>query len=137
MTNVRFRNGWGPVSLKSRLAVVGAAAVLTIAPAAAAPPAEQAVTLTATDYAFSPTEIRVVAGQPMKLTVVNRGAHTHGLRLVRSYGEVPLPMNVPAGETTTTVIDNLGDAGSYKFYCPVDEHRQRRMVGTIVVEPAK
>lgn len=135
MANARFRNGWDMMPFVRRTAALAAAAVLVLA-SSAAPPPQQAATLTATDFAFTPTEIHAVAGRPLRLTVTNNGMHTHGLRLVLSYGEVPLPMNVPAGRTVTMIVDNLGEPGSYKFYCPVDDHQQRGMAGTIVVEPA-
>jgi plastocyanin len=137
MAHTRLTNGWGWLPDGSRILALGIAAVLMLAFAPAAPPVEQAVTLTATDYALSPAEIHVVAGRPIKLTVTNHGTHTHGLRLVLSYGEVPLPTNIPAGDTQTTIIDNPGEPGSYKIYCPVEDHEQRGMVGTIIVEPAR
>jgi plastocyanin len=132
MANARFCNGWDVVR---RIAALVVAALLVLA-FAATPPPQQAVTLTATDYTFAPAEIHAVAGRPLRITVTNNGMHTHGLRLALSYGEVPLPMNIPAGRTVTAVVDNLGEPGSYKFYCPVDDHQHRGMVGTIVVEPA-
>src|SRR5690349_11215519 len=110
-------------------------ALLFLWPAAllSAAPARQAITVTATDYSFSPRELRVTAGRPLSLTVVNNGKETHGLRITLSYGEVPLPMNVPPGEKVTTVIDTLGEPGTYRIYCPVDDHEHKGMTGTIVV----
>jgi len=92
--DVRSRGGsrgWSLFAPGWRIAALSMAAVLMMTGSAPAePPTDQQVTLTATDYAFSPKEIRVVTGRPMTLTFVNRGEHTHGLRLVLSYGEVPL-----------------------------------------------
>ncbi len=95
------------------------------------------VTLTATDDRFTPTTVQAVAGQPLEITITNRGTHTHGLRLVLSYGEVPFPENVPPGRTMSRVFNNLGDPGTYRFYCPVDDHDSHGMHGSLIVSPAK
>lgn len=101
------------------------------------PPAETRVTLVATDYAFSPTEIHAVAGGSLAITLDNRGAHTHGLRLVLSYGEVPFPQNVPPGQKVTEVFNDLGSSGRFRFYCPVEDDDARGMHGTLIIEAAK
>lgn len=97
----------------------------------------QKVTLVATDYRFSPSVVHAVAGQPLEITIVNRGTHTHGLRLALSYGEVPFSKNVPPGRTVSEVFNNLGDPGTYRFYCPVEDHQQRGMSGSITVAAAR
>ena len=114
--------------------------------AAAAPAAQntrshersiQKVTLTATDDRFTPTTVHAQAGQSLEITVVNRGTHTHGLRLVLSYGEVPFPENVPPGRTMSRVFDNLGEPGTYRFYCPVDDHASHGMQGSLIIAAGK
>ena len=100
-------------------------------------PATQKVTLVATDYRFTPDAIHAAAGRPLEIMIVNRGTKTHGLRLALSYGEVPFPENVPPGRTVSEVFNNLGDPGTYRFYCPVEDHEHRGMVGSITVEAAK
>jgi len=97
----------------------------------------QKVTLTATDNRFMPTTIHAVAGQSLEITIVNHGTRTHGLRLVLSRvpGEVPFPENVPPGRTMSRVFDNLGDPGTYRFYCPVDDDARHGMEGTLIVSP--
>ncbi len=126
--------------------LVRAMAAVALVVAAAAPVARatspqnataQIATLVATDYQFTPSTLRVVAGRPLELTIVNRGHEIHGLRLVLSYGEVPFPENVPSGRTITKTFDNLGEPGTYRFYCPVDNHDQRGMHGTLIVAAEK
>jgi plastocyanin len=98
----------------------------------------QQVTLVATDYAFSPSVLHAMVDRPLEIALVNRSTtKTHGLRLVLSYGEVPFPENVPPGRTITAVFDNLGHPGTYRFYCPVDDHEQHGMEGTLVVASGK
>jgi plastocyanin len=109
------------------------AAALFAAVLSAAPPAAQKVTITATEYAFAPATIHATAGQPLEITLVNKGKETHGLRLVFSYGEVPFPENVPPGATMSATFVDLGKPGTYRFYCPVDEHDPHGMHGTLVV----
>ena len=100
-------------------------------------PQPQKVTLTATDYAFNPSSIHAVAGRPLEITIVNHSNDTHGLRFALSYGEVPFPTNVPPGQTASATFDDLGKPGSYRFYCPVDEHDGHGMHGTIVIAEEK
>jgi plastocyanin len=116
-----------------------AATALAGAGVAAAQPAPQLqkVTLVATDYSFAPSTIHVVQGRPVEITVVNRSTHVHGLRLDLSFGEVPFPTNVPPGATQSVTVDDVGSPGSYRFYCPVEDHDSRGMHGAIVVDRAK
>ncbi len=97
----------------------------------------QKVTLVATDYSFAPSTIHAVAGRPLEITLVNKGSHVHGLRLVLSFGDVPFPENVPPGFTQSATFDELGSPGTYRFYCPVEDHDSRGMHGAIVIEPSK
>lgn len=97
----------------------------------------QKVTLTATDYAFSPSTIHATAGRPLEITLVNKGSHVHGLRLVLSFGEQPFPENVPENASQSATFDDLGAPGRYRFYCPVEDHDSRGMHGTLVIDPAK
>ncbi len=123
----------------SAATVVVVAINLWLAPQAARrdAPEPQRVTLVATDYAFTPSVLHAVVGQPLEITIVNRGQQIHGLRLTLSYGTVPFPENVPPGRSISATFDDLGTPGTYRFYCPVDEHDPRGMHGTLVVEPSK
>lgn len=96
------------------------------APVAGAP----AVPVTAVDFGFRPKEIRVRAGQPVNLTVVNRGALEHDLTLpTLGIHAVARP-----GARTSVGIA-AAKAGTYEFYCSVPGHREAGMVGRLVVAP--
>lgn len=95
------------------------------------------VTLVATDYAFSPTEIRAQAGGALEITLINKGRHVHGLRLVLSYGEVPFSENVPPGRQHTETFNDLGTPGHFRFYCPVEDDDWRGMHGTLIITAAQ
>jgi plastocyanin len=100
-------------------------------------PEPQKVTLTATDYAFNPSVVHAAAGRSLQITIVNRSNDTHGLRFVLSYGEVPFPTNVPPGQSASATFDDLGKPGTYRFYCPVDDHDGHGMHGTLIISEEK
>lgn len=93
-------------------------------PIAGAPTA----TVTATEFAFSPAEIRLVSGEA-DLSLVNKGAVLHdvtvpalGIRVVAA-----------AGQTTTVGLRNL-PAGTYAGYCSVPGHADAGMRISVVVK---
>ncbi len=99
--------------------------------------ATPSTTITATDFQFTPAEIHAVAGQPFQITLVNKGKSVHSLRFHFPNNEYPFPTNVPPGQSATAVMDAVTDPGTYTFYCPVDEHRDRGMTGKLIVSAGK
>lgn len=87
------------------------------------------ITVTATNFAFSPSEIRVTKGEKIKLTLVNRGG-THGIGIPA--------FNVslrPGPGGTASAVFIADQAGSFPFFCNVfcgEGHRD--MHGTLIVE---
>lgn len=71
-----------------------------------------AVTLDATEFAFSPTCVEAGAGESLEVTVRNSGSALHNLR-VDSLG---IDEDVQAGETITVEV-TLPDSGSVPFVC--------------------
>jgi plastocyanin len=120
---------------KMLAAVLSFAALVCTSASGRAPasPEPEAVTIVATEYAFSPAEIHVAAGQPLRLTLVNKGKDVRSIRFTLSYGELPFATSVPPGQSATEVLSDLGDPGRYRFYCPMSEHRERGMSGVLVI----
>lgn len=71
-----------------------------------------AVTLDASEFAFSPTCVEAGAGQTLEVTVTNSGSALHNLS-VESLG---IDDDVKAGETITVEV-TLPDSGSVPFVC--------------------
>ncbi len=87
--------------------------------------------LEATEFEFSPAEVTVELGEH-EFQIVNRGEVEHALEIHTPGGEVETGRVAP-GESATVTAD-LSEAGSYELYCPVGDHRQRGMEGSVTVE---
>jgi plastocyanin len=81
---------------------------------------------------FDPAELTAAAGS-VTITMENPAGNTmpHTVAIegngVEASGDA-----VEAGNSSTTTADL--EAGSYTFYCPVGQHRQNGMEGTLTVE---
>ena len=89
--------------------------------------------LEATEFEFSPAKVTVERGEH-EFQIVNRGEAEHALEIHTPAGEVETDRVAP-GETAT-VTAKLSETGTYELYCPVGDHRQRGMEGSVTVEQA-
>ena len=81
------------------------------------------------DFAFSPREIRVKAGQPVNLRISNQGGILHDLTIpTLGYQAVVQP-----GQQSTVGM-SVSEPGTYEFFCSVPGHREAGMVGRLIVE---
>jgi len=71
-----------------------------------------AITLDASEFAFSPTCVEAGAGETLEVTVTNSGSALHNLS-VESLG---IDEDVKAGESITAEV-TLPDSGSVSFIC--------------------
>ena len=86
------------------------------------------VELVATDFAFEPSSLTLDAAGEHTVTLRNDGELPHALAfddLDEATG------NVDPGASGEVTVDL--DPGSYTIYCPVGDHRDQGMEGTIVV----
>lgn len=92
-------------------------------------PGAPAVTVTANELSFSPTEVSLPANAPANLTLVNRSALPHDLTVPA------LGVRVVAGpgETRTVGLRAL-PAGRYAAYCSVPGHADAGMRMLVVVQ---
>lgn len=98
-----------------------------------APPAfEDAVDVTVTldDFAFSPADLTVTAGQ-VNLTLTNTGAAVHDLTIP----DLGISVQASPGETVTTGLD-FTTPGTYETLCSIPGHASLGMTGTLVVLPS-
>ncbi len=91
----------------------------------------QVVTVISSDMMFDVDTITVKAGQPVTLRLENRDFMDHGIAIdalkVRSE-------QIGPGQVTEVTFTPR-EAGSYEFYCFVNEHAMLGMVGTLQVIP--
>lgn len=91
----------------------------------------EAQEIVASDFAFSPAEFTVTAGEPVNLTLVNRGAVPHDLVI----GELDVEVEAGVGQRSTVGFVP-SEPGSYPFVCTYPGHAGAGMRGTLmVVEP--
>ena len=92
----------------------------------------EALTLTADpggDISWEPGELSAPAGS-VTIKLVNESSVPHAVE-VEGNGVEEASETITAGDTELTV--DL-EAGEYTFYCPVGQHRQNGMEGTLTVE---
>lgn len=89
--------------------------------------------LEATEFEFSPAQVTAQAGEH-EFQLVNRGETEHALEIHAPGGEVVTDRVAP-GESATVTAD-LSETGTYELYCPVGDHRQRGMEGSVTVKQA-
>lgn len=82
------------------------------------------------EFSIEPSAITVETGSST-FHVVNDGGVTHALEIEGPSGEVETGDLAP-GESADLTVDFSQD-GSYEMYCPVGDHRDRGMEGSITV----
>ncbi len=102
--------------------------------AAAAQPGARSIEMIARDYAFEPNEIRVDPGTKINLTLRNTGEAKHNIEFELPQGEKALQNPIEPGQTANMTFTAPQEPGDYTFYCPVGNHRERGMVGKLIVE---
>jgi nitrite reductase (NO-forming) len=120
--------------------LLGALSRSSVAPART-PPASVAavpsnlstnVTITATEFKFSPNSIAVPLGQKVTLTLDNRGVVEHDVT-VQGAG---FSLSAKPGQTATGEF-TFDKPGAFDFFCSIAGHKDAGMKGTLsVVDPA-
>ena len=98
-------------------------------PAASAIPSAAEVRVEASNFAFTPNEIRLPASAEVNLVLVNTTSVTHDLTVPA------LGIHVVAGPGQTSGVGLRGlAAGRYDAYCSVPGHTELGMRATVVVQ---
>lgn len=92
------------------------------------------IDMTARDFSYTPSELTVTPGQKVLVRLHNEGPSSHSLVFELPSGNVALPVILAFGETAEVEFVAPSDAGNYSYYCPVGNHRQEGMFGTLVVQ---
>lgn len=91
-------------------------------------------------YRFMPHEIRLTAGKPAVLRLVNTDRTIpHNFTLKIAGNDIDIDIDVSGGESAEVRLPAL-PSGSYSFYCGSklvfsESHRDKGMEGTLVVSP--
>ncbi len=88
------------------------------------------VVIRAKDMRFERAEVRMRAGQPVTLRLVNQDGYAHSFDLDELGLHIPL-----AGNETVEVTFVPREAGAYRFYCGSPGHTEAGMVGALTVAP--
>jgi uncharacterized cupredoxin-like copper-binding protein len=115
------------------LAVAAATGLLATAYGAAY--AQQAITEQTSEFAFSNPNLTVTAGQPVRIAINNAGQFPHTMAFDDAAGATfaTPPADNIAGGASGVLNVTFTRAGTYDFWCPVDGHRDRGMVGKITI----
>jgi len=119
--------------------------------APAVPHYPSAVTVRASEFAFSPTSIDLKAGQAVTLTIVNTGRVDHDMKSALPIGGLKytaadndlseqadnsaknvFDVDFGTGHTATVTFTPT-TAGTFQFYCDESGHKAAGMVGTFVI----
>ena len=88
------------------------------------------LTVTETDLALDPSAARLPRAGAVQVAVVNRGTTTHALAIKTRDGTRSTGTIEPGRSATLSV---RLPAARHVWYCPVGDHRERGMRGTIAV----
>jgi len=88
------------------------------------------VEITATEFKFDPSTVEVDDAGETTFTLVNDGEFPHALE-IEGQGIEEESDEIDGGATTELTVDL--EAGEYELYCPVGNHREQGMEGTLVV----
>jgi len=113
-----------------------------------------AIALDLTDFAYSPFAVTVAAGQPVVITLENKGQVEHdfviekidakvtvtkdsGSESHHAHGEesnFDVHASAQVGEITILEL-TVSEPGTYQFFCSVEGHKEAGMIGELIVIP--
>jgi plastocyanin len=91
------------------------------------------VEMSLVDYKLDPSTVQLPAGGTYSFQLSNDGGNDHALEIEGGDFEEESDIVNP-GQTGELTVEL--EEGEYEMYCPVGDHRERGMVGTLVVGAA-
>jgi uncharacterized cupredoxin-like copper-binding protein len=88
--------------------------------------------VTETEFAIAPAAPKVAKTGSVTFTVSNKGKFPHAL-VVEGNGIAEQKTDTIAPGQSATLTVDLSKAGTYEWYCPIDNHRQMGMDGKVTV----
>lgn len=92
----------------------------------------QTIELSETDFMLDPADPTVKPGTVV-IEAANDGQVDHNIEVEGPTGEAELPEDLMPGESGKLEVD-LSEPGKYTWFCPVANHRELGMAGTITVK---
>ena len=90
------------------------------------------VEMSLTDFELDPSDPEVAESGVVEFSLSNDGQAPHNLEVETPEGEFELEQDIGPGESATLKAE-LSEPGEYVIYCPVGDHRERGMEGTVTV----
>jgi uncharacterized cupredoxin-like copper-binding protein len=91
----------------------------------------ETVSLAASEFKFTPSDPAVKKTGKVTFEVKNDGKIDHALEVEGPNGETETDA-IASGQSATLTVD-LSKAGKYEMYCPIGNHRDEGMEGTVTV----
>jgi uncharacterized cupredoxin-like copper-binding protein len=101
-------------------------------PAAAYPGGPAVIRLSESEFTITPANPRVTGTHEVDFEVTNNGSVTHSFAVRTPFGVLKSEPIGPGQKGGLTV--DLIKPGIYAFYCPLHDHRQKGMQGSVVIE---
>jgi plastocyanin len=95
-------------------------------------PGEQTLALKVDSFSFEPNSIKTRQGAVLTIQVKNVSGMEHNLTIKSPQGNILVNVNIPAKGTAEAKVD-LGQPGTYPFYCDKPFHSIMGMKGQIEV----
>jgi len=89
------------------------------------------IEIRATEFALDPATVELDEPGTYTFRLVNDGGTVHALE-VEGHGVEEETEEIDAGESAELTVD-LSEPGEYEMYCPVGNHKEEGMEGTVVV----
>ena len=89
-----------------------------------------AIQVTLTEFSIAPATVTVEEAGTYELEVTNEGRFPHALDIEADDGEAETG-NIEPGQSKTISVTLA--AGSHEMYCPIGNHRDQGMEGTVAV----
>lgn len=90
------------------------------------------VEMSLTDFKLDPADPEVDEAGVIEFTLTNDGQAPHNLEVETPQGEFELEQDIEAGGSATLKAE-VTEPGEYVIYCPVGNHREMGMEGTLTV----
>lgn len=88
------------------------------------------VSMSASEYSFSPAKVTANSGEHIKILFTNSGSFSHNITIPELGVE---SKTINPGESTVLEFD-AGKKGVFSFYCSVGGHRDLGMKGELTIE---
>jgi plastocyanin len=94
----------------------------------------QTIEITETEFALDPANVTVDGPGTYTFRAINEGETTHALE-IEGQGIEEETEEFGPGESAELTVE-LTEPGEYEMYCPVGNHREQGMEGTLTVDGA-